>query len=134
MLSFYVVFSNAKGYNVTSFTRFSMKTRPNSELARRLREQREYLGFTQLEVAGVLGISRSALSLVESGKRRVRVSELKQLANLYRCSIRYLLGDEEPAAALSEATQELLSKVGKLSAKDQAEVLRFAQFLAYRAS
>ena len=111
-----------------------MKTRPNSELARRLREQREYLGFTQLEVAGVLGISRSALSLIESEKRRVRVPELKQLANLYKRPVAYFLGEEEAATPLSAATQELLSKVGQLSAKDQAEVLRFAQFLACRVS
>ena len=40
-------------------------------LGKRLKEEREYRGFSQEEVAGHLGVPWSAVSLMESGSRRV---------------------------------------------------------------
>ena len=55
----------------------------------RLRTSRDYLGFSQDEVAKHLGISRTALSNIESGQRKVDALELKKLAALYQRSIAY---------------------------------------------
>ena len=41
-------------------------------LGERLREAREYLGFSQDQVATFLGVPRSALSLMETGSARWR--------------------------------------------------------------
>ena len=41
-------------------------------LGERLRKAREYLGFSQDQVAPILGIPRSALSLMETGQAQGR--------------------------------------------------------------
>ena len=60
----------------------------------RLREAREYLGFSQEEVATYLGVPRSALSLIEAGTRKVDALELKKLAGLYKRPVAYFTGEE----------------------------------------
>lgn len=52
-------------------------------LAKRLREARERAGLTQEEVARRLNIPRSAVALLEAGKRKVSGLELANLAYLY---------------------------------------------------
>lgn len=53
------------------------------QLATRLREARERAGLTQEEVARSLGLPRSAIALMETGKRKVSGLELARLAYLY---------------------------------------------------
>lgn len=53
------------------------------ELARRLKEARERAGLTQEEVARHLDLPRSAVALLETGKRKVSGLELARLAYLY---------------------------------------------------
>ena len=60
-----------------------VKDEARKTLGERLREAREYLGFSQEEVATYLQVSRSALSNIESGQRKVDALELKKLASLY---------------------------------------------------
>ncbi len=96
-------------------------------VAGRLREAREALGFTQEEVSGALGIPRTSVHAMETGKRNVSALELRRLARLYRRRVEWLLGeDAEPVGAdnaLHRATQTL-------SEEDKEQVLRFAEFLA----
>lgn len=98
----------------------------------RLKEAREYRGFSQEEVAKYLGVPRSAISLIESGARRLDVLEVRKLAQLYECSIEELTGE----AALEEAEPHSIKMVARaaadLSPDDRSEVLRFAQFLKSR--
>ena len=98
-----------------------------------LREAREYRGFSQEEVASYLGLPRSAISLIETGARRLDVLELHKLATLYRCSIQELTGQ-----AVSDAEPESVKMVARaaaaLSPEDRSEVLRFAQFLQSKKS
>ena len=55
-----------------------------TELARRLREAREFTNLSQQFVSEQTGIPRSAISDIERGSRRVESLELKRLAELYR--------------------------------------------------
>jgi transcriptional regulator with XRE-family HTH domain len=100
-------------------------------LGERLREAREYLGFSQDQVATFLGVSRSALSLMESGQRKVDALELKKLAGLYKRSVGYFTGEEEDAS-IGADVKHLARKVSDLSSEDREELARFADFLRAR--
>lgn len=100
-------------------------------LADRLREAREYVGFSQDEVAKKLNIPRSAVSLIESGHRRVEALELRALARLYQRSVGSLTG-EEPAPELPEDVAHLARAAAKLTETDRRELRRFAEFLSSR--
>ena len=100
-------------------------------LGERLREAREYLGFSQDQVATFLGVSRSALSLMESGQRKVDALELKKLAGLYKRSVGYFTGEEEDAA-IGADVKHLARKVSDLSSEDKEELVRFADYLRAR--
>lgn len=101
------------------------------ELGSRLKAAREYLNFSQQEVANAIGgLSRSAISLIESGQRKVSASELKQIAELYNQPIANLLGEED----LSVPNEAVIvaRKMQDLSTEDRAEVVRFTQLLIAR--
>jgi transcriptional regulator with XRE-family HTH domain len=100
-------------------------------LGERLREAREYLGFSQDQVATFLGVSRSALSLMESGQRKVDALELKKLAGLYKRTVGYFTGEEEDVS-IGADIQHLARKVSDLSPDDREELARFADFLRAR--
>ena len=99
-------------------------------LGGRLREAREYLALSQEEVADTLGISRSALSLAESGKRKVDALELTQLAKIYRTTVAGLTGEATEHAP--PMVEHLAREAKGLTEKDQAELLQFAKFLKSR--
>lgn len=99
-------------------------------LGERLREAREYLGFSQEEAANFLGIARSAMSNIEAGQRKVDALELKKLAALFKRPVEHFTG-EEPVSSppLPEDVEHLARKAAELSPDDRAELARFADFL-----
>jgi transcriptional regulator with XRE-family HTH domain len=102
-------------------------------LSDRLREAREYVGLTQDDVARKLGIPRSALSLMESGARKVEALELTQLAKLYQRDLNWFTGEKLRAARVSKDVAYLARAAEELSPKDRAELAQFADFLKSRA-
>lgn len=100
-------------------------------LSRRIKEERKYRGFSQEEIARYLGVSRSAISLIESGARRVSAEELSRLAKLYQTTMESLTGRDD-ATAEPESVRLVARAAASLSATDRKEVLRFAQFLRTR--
>jgi len=105
-----------------------------AQLGARLKIEREYRGYSQEEVASYLGISRSAVSLIESGGRGLDILELKKLATLYECEIQQLTGEQTTPLPASDSVQSLARAAAALSDEDRSEVLRFAQFLQSRKS
>ena len=102
-------------------------------LSKRLKEAREYRGFSQEEIADYLGVPRSAISLIENGSRRVSATELSRLASLYQTTMENLTGlDREESEP--ESVRMVARAAAELSATDRDEVLRFAQFLRARKS
>jgi transcriptional regulator with XRE-family HTH domain len=95
----------------------------------RLREAREYLGFSQEEVANYLGVSRSALSNIETGSRKVEALELKKLASLFKRPITHFTGEEGDEPSFGADVAHLARKASELSEEDRAELGRFADFL-----
>ena len=104
-------------------------------LGEKLRQAREYLGFSQDEVSTFLNIPRTAVTNIESGQRKVQALELKRLAQLYKHSLDHFTGDEEDAAlALPPDVAHLARQAAKLSIKDREELGRFAEFLKSRSA
>ena len=103
-----------------------------AELARKLREAREYVNLSQQFVAEQTNIPRSAISDIERGTRRVESLELKRLAELYRMPIEFFLGSDVEAASQAEdpAVAALTRAAEGLDEKSKDEVLRFALFLS----
>jgi transcriptional regulator with XRE-family HTH domain len=102
------------------------------DLARRLKDAREYLELSQDEVATVLHVPRSAISLIEAGQRRVEALELQRLAELYQRPIGYFTGENPEPAALPETVQHLARTAATLTDRDMEELQRFAEFLQLR--
>ena len=109
---------------------------PNEEerkaLGERLREAREYLGFSQDQVATFLSVPRSALSLMETGQRKVEALELKKLASLYKRPVGYFTGEAEEETSFGADINHLARKVSELAPDDREELGRFADFLRAR--
>ena len=97
----------------------------------RLKEAREYRGLSQDEVAGHIGVSRSALSRIEGGTRNVSAIELGRLAKLYKASMESLAGHDSRD---DESIGKLARAAATLSDKDSEEVLRFAEYLRGRST
>lgn len=100
-------------------------------LAARLKEAREYCGFSQEEVAHHLSVPRTAISHIESGSRRVSALELPRLAKLYQTSMESLTGQDQEGPE-PESVRMVARATADLSETDRAEVLRFVQFLRSR--
>ena len=101
-------------------------------LGQRLKDNREYRGYSQEDVAKFLGIPRSAISLMETGDRNVDAIEIKRLADLYQCSTSILLGTSPPPKTPPKLVARLAKTASELSEEDVAEVLRFAQYVKTR--
>lgn len=104
-------------------------------LGERLREAREYVGFSQDEVSNFLKVPRTAVTNMESGQRKVDALELKRLAELYRQPVSHFTGDDEEAgSALPADVAHLARQAATLSLKDREELGRFADFLKMRST
>jgi transcriptional regulator with XRE-family HTH domain len=103
-------------------------------LGEKLRQAREYVGFSQDEVATFLKVPRTAVTNIESGQRKVEALELKRLAELYRQPIGHFTDEEEASASLPADVALLARQAAKLSVKDREELGRFAEFLNSRAT
>jgi transcriptional regulator with XRE-family HTH domain len=101
-------------------------------LGDRLRESREYLGLSQDQVATYLGTPRSALSLMETGQRKVEVLELKKMVGLYKRPVGYFTGEIVDDTSFGTDVNHLARKVSELSPEDREELGRFADFLRAR--
>lgn len=102
------------------------------QLGERLKEAREYLGFSQDQVATFLGVPRSAISLIEAGQRKVDAIELKKLAGLFKRPVSHFTGEKVEEIFDAADVQHLARKVSSLSEGDREELNRFADFLRAR--
>jgi transcriptional regulator with XRE-family HTH domain len=103
-----------------------------NDLARLLKEAREYLELSQDEVAKELGVPRTAISLIESGQRKVDALELQKLARLYQRPVGYFTGEEITASGLPEEVAHLARAASKLSDQDRQQLAQFAEYLRAR--
>jgi transcriptional regulator with XRE-family HTH domain len=83
----------------------------------RIAQLRDRRGYTQEELAGLLGISRAALSHYEKNRRKPDFATLTKIADLFQVSVDYLVGrtqlpEESPdkTTALELSDEEILNK------------------------
>lgn len=95
----------------------------------RLKEMREYLALSQDEVAKAVKMPRSAISLIESGERKVDALELKKFSAVYQQPVDYFVSGLEPDETTPKEVAHLARTASKLTQSDREELLRFAQFL-----
>ena len=108
----------------------SHETTYRKEIGERLKQAREYLGLSQEEVSKAVNMARSAISLIESGERKVEALELKKFAEFYRHPVSYFIDEDiQGEADVSKEVAFLARTATQLTPEDQKELLRFARFL-----
>lgn len=86
------------------------------ELGTRIRAYRKELGFTQLQLAKILGISQQHMGSFENGIRKIPASMLPTLTELFGISLETLYGQEEKdKPAKRGPTPKLLQQVEQLA-------------------
>jgi Zn-dependent peptidase ImmA (M78 family)/DNA-binding XRE family transcriptional regulator len=83
---------------------------PPTEVGERLREARDRVKLKQADAAETVGLSRTTLIAIEQGQRRVRIDELRKLANLYKMSINELMRQEAIHADLTPKFRKLFQQ------------------------
>lgn len=78
------------------------------DIAERLQELRKKAGYSQEQVAEMLGLSRQAISKWESGQGKPEIDNIVKLTEIYHVSADYiLLGVEKEGSASAPAKKEL---------------------------
>ncbi|MFJ9380182.1 helix-turn-helix domain-containing protein [Streptomyces sp. NPDC101455] len=98
-------------------------------LARRLRDARRRAGLSQQDVAGPLGVARSAVSDIERGRRRVGALELASFAKATGTDVDLLL---DTRAGPVEQRLRALPGWHDLDDADRRSVELHAAFLVWR--
>ena len=75
--------------------------------ASNLRYLRKRAGLTQLELAQVLGVSRSTIGMYEKGDREPDFEMLERIADYFNVNMSTLIGDQEKASAAEPLGSEL---------------------------
>lgn len=105
------------------------------DIGKRIQKAREESGMSQEELASALGITQSALSNYELGKRRLYLANLEQLANVLGRPLSYFM-EEGPSAdssaveknATDEVTLEINRLLSELSHEERVQVLDYMKW------
>lgn len=89
----------------------------NKHIGLKLKELRNSRGWKQTEVADMVGLSRPAISNIESGKRALTLSTLKRFCEVYSVDISYFGIDTD---SFSETT-DLIARIHALFNSDMPE-------------
>lgn len=93
------------------------------EIGRRVQEAREGAGLSQEELASLVGVTQSALSNYELGKRRLYLANLERIARALKRPIGYFF--EETVGAFFEETvgTTAISKQEETSDETTSEII-----------
>lgn len=94
------------------------------EMNTRIKKARNDLHLSQEYVANYLGVNRTAIVEIESGKRKVSAEELGKFSELFLISVDELLNGREVSMPISMFAR----KFGSLDQEDQKEILNLIEF------
>jgi len=101
----------------------------NKLIGQKIKEARDLAKISQKKLADILGFeSATAISLIESGERRLKIEDLEKIADFLGKDIKFFLGielntEEKPNIKYALRADKELSK------DEQDEVLRFIDFV-----
>ncbi len=86
--------------------------------------------MTQEELAKQIGVERSSIGKYESTETIPSPDILLKLANLFNCSVDYLLGrnDKEKPTEMEKSLPDIMYRYNELSDDQQREVIAFMEF------
>lgn len=93
----------------------------------RLKQTRERAGLSGSELAEETGLSQSAISRIEAGKRTPTIDTVQAIAAALKLSVSDLLG--EPAQGLSDDEATLLRDFRRLTPIARDELRAYVDFL-----
>ena len=94
-----------------------------------LREARKAKGYTMKQLGQLLGVTESAVSFYENGKRQPSIEMAMQIANLLEVPVAYLLGEgqeQAPPATEEELDNAIVGMLGDLTPEELQRVMDFA--------
>ncbi len=89
----------------------------------RIKELREQRGFTQKQVADVLGCSPVTFLRYESGEREPNISRLIQLSDFFGVTIDYLVGRDNASDVIEMEMLSLFRAADERAKKDAMSLL-----------
>ncbi len=102
----------------------------NILIGSRIKEAREQAGLSQADLARRLGYeSATAVSLIESGERKVKAEDLKVVSEVTHRDINYLMGGRE---GKSVDVKVALRADKELTEKDKDTILHFIELAKKR--
>lgn len=107
-----------------------MKNNPGSPhfIGSRVRQAREALSLSQLDLARALKYeSATAISLIESGERRLRAEDLAKVAEVLGHDIKYFLGQEDKISDVRVVVRSALRADKDISPEDQKAILHLIE-------
>jgi len=98
-------------------------------IGKKIKEAREALSMSQKALAEALGYeSATAISLIESGERRVKIEDLEKIAEVLQRDLEYFLGKESKKIDIKVA----LRASKELTEKDKEAILHFIEIAKKR--
>lgn len=97
-------------------------------LARRIRDEREWCGYSREQVAQVVHVPEHVIEAFEDGRQAPTAQELERLARLFGLSPARLLGEPLTEPAPKTVCQ---LRSGELTHADQYTLRRFAEYLRH---
>lgn len=96
----------------------------NKFIGNRIRQAREDIGYPQLDLAKALDFeSSTAISLIESGERKVTAENLEKIAKTLKRDISFFIGEEE-----REVDVQVALRASKdISNKDKEAIAHFIE-------
>ena len=91
-------------------------------VASRIQRVRKHLNFTAQRLAAEMGISRTALTQIETGRNHINAVTLLKLASVLKCDIKEFFPSVPSSATLTELDVETVKK----ESAEAAELLRKA--------
>lgn len=82
----------------------------NMDIAERLQALRKKAGYSQEQVAEMLGLSRQAISKWESGQGKPEIDNIVKLTEIYNVSADYILLGTEKEVSVSVPVKKELSQ------------------------
>ena len=99
-------------------------------IGERIKERREELGITQIQLAELIGVTKGAIGNYETDANSPKASIMYKVFEALQCDANYIFQDEmKNKNALAEADRALLRKFHLLNEEGQEKLVDYADDL-----